>query len=127
MGEKLSEAEELAVEVLAVIDARRSKYDGVNEQATVLMGDFATHLQYIDEEICEAVMALVRTALGHGDLADYYLHECVGKYGHGGKIICCDEADPWQLRSADDLKSYLLHAKTCPGLKSRTALTGEES
>lgn len=113
----LSSLEEKAIAILDVMDKRREKYDALNEQIMGLMGDFPTHIEHLDSEIQDAVIALVDEIVGQDKLAEYYLHECVGRLGHGGGIKCC-EADPWRLTNADDLRKYVAHAKVCPGVKA---------
>lgn len=110
---RLTEAEELAVQMLDVINARESVYRTLNNSICEETG-VNDVLRATDPQIYEAITNLVDSVFGIPDFADYYLYECVGGIGHGGHIICCD-GPAWELRSADDLRAYLLHTKVCPG------------
>lgn len=111
--------EELAVAALDVLVRVEAKYQSLNDKIRKLMGDFPTQLQPIDAEIDTSVMELINNIIGHDMLASYYRYECVGRFGHGGGIACCEPSQgekAWKLHNVNDLRKYLDHAKVCPGI-----------
>jgi len=95
---------EKCLELLELIKTRREKYLKINVALYKLQGDFPTTVQFIDEEVEEALVAILDDILGD-EIAGYYLYEASGMQD-GGKITVDDRE--YIIKNIEDVERYIL-------------------
>lgn len=100
----MTKEQELAIQLLGLLEKREKQYAAVNKQIRGLQGDFPSRIHVMDDSLWDPVIKLLDQILGGEDIASYYYFEC-RNMKNGGMIV--EKDVEWRIKTLEDISAYV--------------------